>query len=68
MQAGASLVFLFMVKRLIPQDHKHILQNTFKRRVLGLYLGFILSQGLSFWPKVPPTSLPLRAFSVSFAL
>jgi hypothetical protein len=59
MQAGASLVFLRMAKRLFPQDHKHILQDTLKRRVLGLYLGCILSQGLSFWPKVPPTSLPL---------
>ena len=67
MQAGASLVFLRMAKRLFPQDHKHNLQNTFKRRVLGLYLGFILIHGISFWPKVPPTSLPLPAFSLSFA-
>ena len=67
MQAGASIVFLCVAKRLFPQDHKHNLQNTFKRRVLGLYLGFILVQGISFWPQVPPTSLPLPAFSLSFA-
>ena len=68
MQAGASIVFLCMAKRLFAQDHMHNLRNTFKLRVLGLYLGFILIQGISFWPKVPPTSLPLPAFSLSFAL
>jgi hypothetical protein len=59
MQAGASIVFLCMAKQLVPQDHTHNLQNTFKRRVLGLYLGFILFQGLSFWPKVPPNLPPI---------